>query len=136
MSPAEHAVREFLLEDASVAGYLGDRIVPEPFDQAGQVPAMTYRRARTKVDQTLEGPSGLEHAATVVNVFAETEAAAREAYSAVKKRLEDQARTGRYFVRQGVNVMLVQVGTDQGIYDESVQKHRVSAELLIHYGEA
>jgi len=139
MKPAEDAVREFVLEDQAVAALVGDRILPMPFDQAGTVPAITYRRVTTRRNQTLDGPSGLEWARTQYDIWARNEQkpTAGEVFEALKLALDGKAPSrGFPFVRQGVKVMNVEVGTHQDLYDDAVRLHRVSVELVIGYGKA
>lgn len=138
MNPAEaeDAVRQFLLEDAALVAFVGERILPMPFDQAGTVPAITYRRVTTRRDQTLTGPSGLEWARTQYDVWAKNEPepekpTARSVFRAMKLAVD-----GKAFTRQAVNVMRVEVGTDQDLYDDAVRLHRVSVEIVIGYGKA
>lgn len=135
MNPAEQALRTFLLEDLELVELVGDRFLPMPFDQAGPVPAITYRRVGTRRQQTLTGPSGLEWARTQVDVWANNANAeapkARDVFEIMKARL-----AGAAFIRDGVKVMHVEVGTCQDLYDDAVRLNRVSAEVVIGYGVA
>jgi Protein of unknown function (DUF3168) len=128
------ALRQFLLDDATVSGLVGGvRIHNTRLPQDQVSPSVVYTKVSETGDYHMEGDSGLGQVRMQVDAWAQNADAATELANAIHDRLSgarQDVTVGSDFVR--LKGVFLANGRDD--YDNIVKLYRVSRDFLIWYG--
>lgn len=84
----EQLVIDQLENNPSVVAVLGDRIHPVIAPASAALPFATWRRANVTREMTLSGPLGMPTVSLIVDIYAETYSAVRDAADLVRAVLD------------------------------------------------
>ena len=85
MADAGESIRALLLDDATVVGLVGARIIPDALEQGETIPAITYRVLTTRHEHEITGAkAGMAIARITVDCYAATRRAANQLSEAVR----------------------------------------------------
>lgn len=94
MASISETLRTIILDDATVSGKVGSRVVPDVLAQSEAIPAVVYRKQYTQHYRTLAGSkAGMAVATFELMSFADTRIAADELANDVRLSLLDAKGT-------------------------------------------
>jgi hypothetical protein len=89
----EGVLRQALIDNATVAAEVGNRIYPVLAPSSSALPFITYRRVGIQREQTLSAPMGVPRVTVEMGCLATTYEAARELADAVRQVLDGYGGT-------------------------------------------
>lgn len=129
----QYAVRRHLLDTPAVAAIVGDRMMPIPIPQEGELPCITYTVAATNEDSQEGDTDTLQMIRLQLDCWATSHKAVSELARAV--RLALPTTTGP--IGSGANrfeeVTIVPANVGTYLYEPETKRHRVLMEFRIWY---
>ena len=123
-------LRTFLLEDATIAGIVEERVYPNILPQPATLPALTFAQVSGVRVRDLSGPTGRARPRVTVNSWASTYSAVRALADAVRRRLDGYAGPLTTVV-----IGSSALDNEFDIYEQDLKIHRVMQDYIISHTE-
>lgn len=126
------AVRARMLASADISNDVGSRVHTDHLPQATTYPAITYQKISGGKELSLSGPGRIRTARVQIDTWAETRAKSEELAEYVLHQFHGFKGTVG-----GVYLAVGAVSNDgTGMYEDGIDKYRVSADFEIIYWSA
>jgi hypothetical protein len=129
---------EFLLDDATIAATVGDRVFPVTFDQGKKDPSIVYTRISGQGDHTMQGASLIARPRYQIDAYATTPGAATDLANLIKERLDGYQGAmpyGSSSPQDEIDVMGVFFVDEREGYESEAGMYRVSRDYFIWHRE-
>lgn len=131
-------LRQYLLDDASIAAIVSDRVYHVRMPQGNRLPCIVFTRISDQPDNHMQGPSGLAKPRVQVDSWAVDGDTAAQLADLVKERL-DGSRGQWLWGEDSPEEALVVQGVFplylRDYYDDDSQMYRVGRDYFIWFAE-